>query len=221
MKKNLFILVMFMVACQLAGAQAIPDYSASANERAPRGRQFGIRGGYNIPRLAGRKNLDYTPGTQNGFTFSASFSPASRSGIGFRTELVFSSQNFSFDENGGKNNLKQQYIYMPQFTTIGITKFVQLQLGAQVGYLLNAKTSAGEESNNSVMKMMNRLDYGAAGGLEIYPFKGLILGGRYNVSFGKTYKQPTGTGTINPFPFNPSDIKGNNAVINFYIGYKF
>lgn len=221
MKKNLIILVILLVAAFTVSAQSGPDYSKLAKTKSPRSRELGIRAGYNIPRLAGQKNLDFKPGTQNGYTVSASFSPRSRSGLGFRTELVFSSQHFSFDGNGNKTNLTQQYIYMPQFTTIGITKFVQLQIGAQVGYLLNAKSSAEEESGNKVMKLMNRLDYGAAGGLEIYPFKGLILGGRYNVSLGKTYKQPTGAGTLNPFPFSPADLKGNNSVLNFYIGYKF
>jgi len=77
------------------------------------------------------------------------------------------------------------------------------------------------------MDYMNRIDYGAAVGLEVYPIKGLIVGGRYNVSLGNIYKKyenatssPT-TPIPFPLPVNPNDFKGRNAVVQFFIGYKF
>ncbi|MGB8193455.1 MAG: outer membrane beta-barrel protein [Chitinophagaceae bacterium] len=219
MNKNYFILLLLSALCMQAGAQTSNDYASAKKEKKQKGRQLGIRGGYNIPRMAGEKNMDLKPGTKNGYTFSLSYSPASRSGMGFRSELVYSSQNFSFSADGQKTAIKQEYIYLPQFTTIGISKFFQLQVGGQIGFLLNANRSSGGKSKESLLSAMNRLDYGAAGGLEVYPFKGIIIGGRYNMNFGKTYKAPTGT--FNPLPFNPSDVKGSNAVINFYLGYKF
>jgi hypothetical protein len=78
---------------------------------------------------------------------------------------------------------------------------------------------------------MNRIDYGAAVGIEVYPFKGLLVGGRYNISMGSLYKQyqnmatPSTTPVPMPVPFplpvNPSDFKGKNAVIQFFVGYRF
>lgn len=209
MKKNYLILMLAAVCCLQGMAQT----------KKQTGSQFGIRAGYVIPRLAGEKNVDFKPGSKNGFTVSLSYAPAARTGIGFRSEVVFTSQNFSFTADGKKSAIKQQYLYLPQFTTIGIGKFVQLHVGGQIGFLLNANQSGDGKSKESISSVMNKLDYGAAGGLEIYPFKGLILGGRYNMNFGKDYK--TSGSAVNPLPFDPSGIKRNSAVIAFYLGYKF
>lgn len=219
MKKNCLLLLLATALCMQAGAQQMDDYSSYKKEKTQRSSQFGIRAGYNIPRLAGEKNTNFKPDSKNGYTVSVSYSPAAKSGMGFRSELVYSMQNFSFSADGKKTDIKQQYVYLPQFTTFGIGKFVQLQLGGQIGFLVNAKTSSAGKDGESIMSAMNKLDYGAAGGLEIYPFKGIIIGGRYNMNFGKTYKPSTSA--INPLPFNPSEVKGSNAVINFYLGYKF
>jgi len=72
---------------------------------------------------------------------------------------------------------------------------------------------------------MNRFDYGAAAGLEIHPFKGLVLNGRYNMGFAKLYKEQADDNFnaltyTNPFvPFGNMDTK--NAVIQLSLGYEF
>jgi hypothetical protein len=74
---------------------------------------------------------------------------------------------------------------------------------------------------------MKRFDYGATAGIEVYPYKGIIVGCRYNISMGSPYKEPGTTSPGSPmpipfpFPVNPTDFKGKNAVIQFSIGYKF
>jgi hypothetical protein len=122
-------------------------------------------------------------------------------------------------------DVTQDYIYMPHLTTFTIAKKVQLQAGGQVGYLLNAKkSSSAQTEEEKVTEYMNRFDYGFAGGIEIYPFKGLLIGGRYNVSLGNIYKTSAGSTTApipNPLPFNPEEVKGKNAVVQFFIGYRF
>jgi hypothetical protein len=196
--------------------------------------KIGIKVGYNYARLAGTSMQSFSPGSHNGFMISGFYAPGQGSGVGYRTELIFSRQGFSFDENGQMQNIGQDYIYMPHLTTFSIGRFVQLQAGMQVGYLISAtktpdqKSSSGSEQETNVTDYMNRIDYGAAGGLEVYPVAGLIIGARYNMSLGNVYKQdytaPT-TGGIptmpSPFPFNPSDVKSKNAVIQVFIGYKF
>lgn len=192
-----------------------------AQENADRAQrsQFSIKSGYNIARVTG-KSPDFQPSSKNGFMVAASYAPASRNGLGFKTELVFSRQGFSFNEDGVKTNVSADYIYMPQFTTFTIAKKVQLQLGGQIGYLLRSGEKISSQKTD-VTEAMNRIDYGAAGGVEIYPFKGIILGGRYNMSLGNSFKNP-GTGSVtSPLPFDPSEVKSRNAVINIYVGYKF
>jgi len=196
-------------------------------------RKVGIKVGYNFAKLVGNQP-NFSPKNQNGFMVAGFYAPPAK-GIGYRTELVFSRQGFSFDESGKMQNVSQDYIYMPHFTTYTIAKKVQLQAGAQIGYLLNAKktpetksSANGSTQEQQITDYMNRIDYGAAAGVEIYPFKGLIIGGRYNVSLGNIYKQyqtgastPTPMPVPYPLPVNPNDFKGKNAVVQFFVGYTF
>lgn len=186
--------------------------------------KFGLKAGYNIAKVKG-STPSFSPDNQNGFMVGAFFSPATK-GLGYRTELVFSRQGFAFNEDGQVQEVTQDYIYLPNFTTFTIAGKVQLQAGAQIGYLLNAEKKSSTGSESDVMEFMNRFDYGFAGGVEVYPFKGLLVGARYNVSLGSVYKQYESAGTNPmpigyPFPFTPNDIKGKNAVVQFFAGYRF
>ena len=183
---------------------------------------FGIKAGYNVAKLTGR-TPDYRPASQNGFMVAASFAPASKAGIGYRSELVFSRQGFGFDQDGKQTTVVSDYLYLPQFTTIGITKFLQLQVGAQFGYLLKSSTKESLTASKDLTSWANRIDYGAAFGAELYPLKNLIIGGRYNMSFGSAYKKISTSDASpipNPLPFNPSDVKSRNAVLNFFVGVR-
>lgn len=215
----------------LATIMMVHSYTAMAqrqNEKTDYKKQhqpkFGIKAGYNFAKVIG-STTDFKPRSNNGYMASVFFSPSSKGGIGYRSEIIYSRQGFSFDESGKMQNIAQDYIYLPQLTTFTIAHLVQLQAGGQIGYLLNAKNTTSSTSGSQqsqVTDYLNRIDYGFAGGLEVYPIAGLIIGGRYNVSLGNIYKQySTGTPSYSPFPFNPSDVKGKNAVVQFFIGYKF
>ena len=186
---------------------------------------YGIKLGYNIAKLTG-STPSFSPRADGGFHVSAFYAPSSK-GMGYRTELVFSRQSFAFDEDGTMQNVQQDYVFMPHLTTFTIAKVLQLQAGGQIGYLLNAKKEAeSKSSSEDITEFMNRLDYGAALGVEIYPFKGLILGARYNVSVRNPYKEIMDGNTSPtpqpfPMPVNPNDFKGKNAVVQISAGYRF
>ncbi|HUP14225.1 MAG TPA: outer membrane beta-barrel protein [Niastella sp.] len=188
--------------------------------------KVGIKAGYNFTKVVGSKT-NYKPQNHSGFMVSGFYATPSK-GLGYRTELIFSRQGFSFDDAGKMQSVSQSYVYMPHLTTFTIAKTVQLQAGGQVGYLLNAKkeADAGNEEEK-IIQYMNRIDYGVAAGIEVYPFKGTIIGARYNVSLGSMYKrynEPTPgfpPPTPFPLPFDPSEFKGKNAVVQFFIGYRF
>jgi len=190
--------------------------------------RYGLKAGYNIAWMTGT-SANFEPSNKSGFMVGAFLAPPTKGGMGFRTEIVFSRQGFSYDASGNKQNITQDYIYLPQLTTFGIGKVVQLQLGGQIGYLLNAKSSTeGQTSTEKkIMDYYNRFDYGFAGGLEIYPFKGLLIGARYNISLGNAFKVPEPSTTPtpmpipSPLPFDPSELKGKNSVVNIFLGYKF
>jgi hypothetical protein len=93
-----------------------------------------------------------------------------------------------------------------------------------MGYLINAKKSPTTPgSSEAMMEYMNRFDYGLVGGIEVNIVKGLFVGARYNVSMGNMFKNSySNTSTMPyPLPYNPADVKGKNAVAQFFIGYKF
>jgi hypothetical protein len=220
---------LFMVAAPANAQNNAYDSLASSISKAKKEidnfrPKFGIKAGYNIAKVKG-STPSYSPDNENGFMIGAFYSTPSK-GVGYRSELVFSRQGFSFDESGKMQEVQQDYIYMPNFTTFTIAQKVQLQAGAQIGYLLNAQKKSSSGSESDVEDYMNRLDYGFAGGVEVYPFKGLLVGARYNVSLGSVYKQYESAGSSPlpigyPFPFTPNDIKGKNAVVQFFAGYRF
>lgn len=188
--------------------------------------KFGIKAGYNVAKLTG-STPSFDPSTAGGFNTAVFYSPVTN-GIGYRTELVFSRQGFSYTETGNKETVLQDYVYMPHLTTFTIAKKVQLQAGGQIGYLLSAKKDEAKTpaEEQSFADQMNRLDFGAAVGVEVYPVAGFIIAARYNVSTTNPYKAAeSGTfpGSINPYPLpvNPADFKGKNAVLQFSVGYRF
>jgi hypothetical protein len=189
--------------------------------------KLGVAFGYNIPRLRG-STPDFKPRGRNGFNLAAFYAPTSGNGLGYRTEIIFSRQGFSFDDSSRVLQVSQDYIYMPHLTTFTVAHRVQLQAGGQIGYLLHAKKEDEKSGTDEqqLTRLMNRFDYGATLGMEIYPFKGLIIGGRCNISLGNPYKKyeepETTTSQIPlPLPFNPADFKGRNGVIRFFVGYRF
>jgi hypothetical protein len=145
--------------------------------------------------------------------------------IGYRSEIVFSRQGYTYDDAGSNTEIMNDYIYLPHFMTVNLTKYLQLQAGMQVGYLLNSKKSGADKSgDSSLLSFMNRVDYGFAAGIEIYPFKGFILGARYNHGLGNMYKETSVTATNPspfPLPFDPATTDLKNAGVQIFIGYKF
>ena len=226
-KSQVFFTMMALLVTLFTNAQTFDPSEGLKKERSEVENmkpKFGIKAGYNVARLTG-STPDYRPSSKNGFMVAAFYSPAARTGIGYRSEIVFSRQGFGFDESGKQTSVVNDYVYLPQFTTIGLTKFVQLQVGAQIGYLLKSSKKGAENDSEDITAWASRLDYGAAFGAEIYPIKNLIVGGRYNMSMGNAYKQVNASNTTspipNPLPFSPADVKNRNAVINLFVGVRF
>jgi len=208
--KKIVILAIIATAAVSASAQS-PKESKS---------RIGIKAGYNFSNVVG-SGSSFDPQHTNGYMVSAFFSPSNKNGLGYRSELVYSKQGYSFDDGGKNTDVMNDYLYMPHLMTYTIANVVQLQAGAQIGVLLNAKKSTGG-GDSSITDLMNRFDYGFAGGIEVYPFKGLIIGTRYNLGLGKMYKQYEQTPTTPyPLPFDPSTTNLKNGILQLFIGYRF
>ena len=65
-------------------------------------------------------------------------------------------------------------------------------MGGQTAFLINAKADSsngsGNDGSGKILDYYNRLDYGFAGGIEVHPVAGLLIGARMNISLGKLYK---------------------------------
>ena len=72
------------------------------------------------------------------------------------------------------------------------------------------------------MDYYNKFDYGFAGGIEVHPFKGLLVGARYNISLGNLYKDPSSyeTNGGQPPSFIPQ-VNVKNNVFQLFVGWIF
>ena len=221
-----FLCMAFIFLSQNSSAQTT-TVAKSSNKRG-----VGFRVGLNYAKVSGSGDsikYRYKPGLM----VAVFFAPQTTGVIGYRSELLYSKQGFDYtDPNGNTGTVSNDYLMLPQMMTINITKYVQLQAGAFAGYLLNTKnsnqpkTTTDNDPSKMMLDVMNRFDYGAAAGIEIHPFKGMILNARYNMGFAKLYKEQSDVAQTSPSnSFNPlakyENIDTKNAVIQISIGYRF
>jgi hypothetical protein len=199
MKKTLMALFMILPCCLFA--------------------QIGLKAGLNFANVTNASSINGS--SQSGFHVGILISPSSKKIIGSRTELLYSRQGYDYKTSTNTGSVSLDYIMLPQFMTINITKFFQLQLGGQMAYLINAKadstTSTGNATADKIMNYYNRFDYGFGGGIEIHPVAGLLIGARINISLSSLYKDaltapPSGTGTPSFVP--KVDVKNNLVQIS-------
>ncbi len=180
--------------------------------------QIGFKAGLNYANITKASSINNS--SRSGFHAGILIGPPSKGIISSRTEIIFSRQGYNYKTGTNTGNVNLDYIMMPQMMSINITKYVSILLGGHMSYLLNAKadstangTSAGE---NKIMNLYNRFDYGYGGGVEIHPFKGLLIGARVNISLGNLYKQPEPGQQPS---FIPS-VNVKNNVFQFYAGWR-
>lgn len=183
--------------------------------------QIGLKGGINFANVTNVSSINNSSNT--GYTVGIFLAPKSARLFGYRSEVLYSRQGYSFETNTNTGDVNLDYILLPQLTTINITKFVQIQLGAQMAFLINSKANESNSSTSGYGKLMdyyNKFDYGLAGGLEIHPIKGLLIGARYNLSLGDLYKNMEATNGDTMPSFIP-DVNVKNNVVNLFVGWHF
>jgi len=180
---------------------------------------IGLKAGVNFANVSDASSINSD--SRSGFLVGVFLAPSTKGIVSSRTELIYSRQGYNFQSGTKTGNVNLDYILLPQLMGINITKFVQLQLGAQMAFLLNAKadtTASGGSSNpySGIMNYYNKFDYGFAVGAEIHPVMGLLIGARYNISLAKLYKDAE-TGQMPSF--SSSDAKNN--VVQIFAGWIF
>ena len=182
--------------------------------------QIGIKAGLNFANITNANEINNS--SRTGFHAGIYIAGSSKSIIGSHTEFLFSRQGYEFSTNTNTGHVDLDYLILPQFMAINITKFVQIQAGGQMAYLLNAKVDStsvttGDHSVDKILDLVRRFDYGFGGGVEVHPVNALAVGARINFSLGKLFKEPE-AGEIPSFIPN---IDVRNNLFQLYAGFKF
>jgi hypothetical protein len=180
--------------------------------------QYGVKAGLNFANVTNASSVNSS--SRTGFHVGAFMAPPSKGIFGSRTEIIYSRQGYNYKTGTNTGNVNLDYIVLPQYLAINITKYVQIHVGGQIAYLLNAKVDSSKSTGNpmadKVMSMYNRFDYGYGGGVEVHPISGLLIGARVNISLGDLYKNPASTSG----GFAPKvDIRNN--VFQVFAGWRF
>ena len=176
--------------------------------------QIGIKGGLNFANVTNSSSINAS--NRSGFNVGVFY------GSRFRTELLFSRQGYDYKTNSTSGTVSLDYIMLPQLMSINITKLLMLQAGVQMAYLINAKvdstTNSGGGNNpyGALMDYYNRFDYGFGFGVELHPYKGLLIGAKYNFGLGKLYKEVQ-SGQMPSF----SSVDAKQNLVQLFAGWRF
>jgi hypothetical protein len=193
--------------------------------------QLGIKAGLNFTNVTNVSSVNNQ--SSSGFNVGIFYSTPYKNVIGSKTELVFSRQGYNYETGSVTGKVNLDYIMLPTYMCINITKFFQIQLGMQFGYLMNAnvdstsKSSAGlPGSVSSALSYYNRFSYSVGGGVEVHPFKGLLVGARLNVGLTNLYKVPdvssmSTLATMNTTPSFAPEVNMKSNLLQIYLGWKF
>ena len=183
--------------------------------------QIGIKAGLNFANVSNAKDIN--TGSQTGFHAGIFIAPTPKKKlITSRAELIFSRQGYNFKTSTNTGDVNLDYVILSPLMGINLTKFVQLQIGAQTAILVSAQAANTDASPidlggaQKIIDLYNRFDYGYAVGVELHPVKNVLLSARYNVSLAKIYK------SIQSFQlpsFTAEDAKNN--VIQLSAGFRF
>ncbi|MBO0934640.1 porin family protein [Fibrella aquatilis] len=141
------------------------------------------------------------------------------SAFAIQPELLYinkgASSGYSAIGNTGRNSFNLNYAELPVLATIKLGNFADIQAGPYVGYLLssNVKTegSLGNVGVNLNPDQFNRVDYGLAGGVNVY-FGQLLIGARYEQGLQKIANTTASQAVLN---------NARNGVGLLSIGYSF
>jgi hypothetical protein len=180
MKKSMNTL--FAAAVLVTGSLLFNASDAVAQGRT----RIGIKGGLNASSLfydnQGVSNKNERIGFHAGVFAQAPLGEF----FAIQPELLYTTKGASADYNivgfNGTNTFKLNYAELPVLATFKLGQAVELQAGPYVSYLLdsniNSNGAFGSGSSAINRDNFNKVDYGVAGGLNIY-FGKAFVGARY------------------------------------------
>ncbi|MGF7217556.1 hypothetical protein GGR92_003730 [Spirosoma lacussanchae] len=166
---------------------AVGSLVTSSSDALAQGRvRTGIKGGLNASSLfydnQGVSNKNERIGFHAGLFAQAPLGEF----LAIQPELLYSTKGASADYNllgfNGRNTFRLNYAELPVLLTFKLGQAVELQAGPYAAYLLNSNVNSNGDfgSGSSAINRdnFNKVDYGIAGGLNIY-FGKAFIGARY------------------------------------------
>jgi len=182
MKKSIKTL---LTVATLAFGITVLGLSASSAQSVGTGRT-GLKGGLNASSLfydgQGISNKSERIGFHAGVFTQIPVGEA----FAIQPELLYmtkgASADYSFVGFNGTNTFRLNYAELPVLATFKLGQAVELQAGPYVGYLLNSTVNSNGDFGTGIGSInrtnFNKVDYGIAGGLNIY-FGKAFIGARY------------------------------------------
>jgi hypothetical protein len=225
--KNIYCFLLTFFPLYLFSQQDSTGTTKNKQEKKPKSSLgLGIKAGLNFTNVTSASSISNS--SETGYQVGLFLDPSTKSILGSRTELVYSHQGYNYSTGQTTGSIFLDYIMLAQLMSINITHFVQIQIGTQIAYLVNAKAdsstqSTGNASIDNALSYYNRIDFGFSGGLEVRPFMGFLVGARYNLSITNLYKIPSSTSSGETPSYVPtsSDLNFKNNLIQIYVGYRF
>jgi hypothetical protein len=180
MKKS--VRTLLAVTAVAAGALLLNSTDVMAQGRV----RAGIKGGLNASSLfydtQGVSNKNERIGFHVGVFAQAPIGEF----FAIQPELLYMTKGASADYNilgiNGRNTFRLNYAELPVLATFKLGQAVELQAGPYVGYLLNSNINSNGDFGVGTAAInrdnFNKVDYGLAGGLNVY-FGKAFIGARY------------------------------------------
>src|SRR5579872_7479973 len=107
--------------------------------------QFGIRAGLNFANVTNASDVNTS--SKAGYNIGIFLAPGTKKVLGSKTELIYSRRGYNYASDTASGTVNLDYIALAQLMAIHITKYVEIDIGGQTAYLLNAKV----DSNKQIM----------------------------------------------------------------------
>ncbi|CCH55479.1 hypothetical protein BN8_04738 [Fibrisoma limi BUZ 3] len=204
----------------LTAAIAVGSYALqSTNVQAQSTARVGIKGGFNASTLYYDSDGVNDKNERYGFHAGVFAQIPAGDFFAIQPELLYTTKGASGNYNilgiNGTNTFRLNYAELPVLATFKLGNTVDLQLGPYVAYLLNSDINSNGDFGTGVARIdrdnFNKVDYGVAGGLNLYLGKALI-----GVRYGQGIQRIADSGVART-------ILGNakNGVGMISIGYSF
>ena len=139
---------------------------------------IGLKAGLNVYNINNNNNVEYDakPGFHAGLIGHIHLARQ----FALQPEIVYSSQGAKYDVSNVETKLKRNYINVPVLFQYMFDNGFRLQVGPQVGFLINAEN----ETNNTSVDVKDNLkgvDFGIGAGVGyVHPPSGFGVDARYN-----------------------------------------